>query len=361
MTAIRPPHEITPIHLDIPSGDAHERGRVRGEELADLIAESCALYRELFSALEITPDAQLDAAERSLTALRAWDADQHDELSAVADAAGISLLDLGLIVARTEILTLGVRREPECSTVAEVAADGSGRGAQNWDWHTEMAGTWHLQSVAAGAGMRAHVGMTEAGMTGKIGINDAGVGTMLNILSHVDDAPGGVPIHAVLAGVLARAGSLDEALEIIASAETTSSSVITVVAREGAAMVEIGPHGRAVIPVERPTAHTNHFIHPDLLAGARELSATTKSHERLADVESRLSAATGDGCLSDLLCTASDAAPVSKIADPSGPRWQRTGTIASVRMDAGACLVEAAAGAPHLASARSWATLRPGV
>src|SRR5699024_9474985 len=184
-------------------------------------------------------------------------------------------------------------------------------------------------------GTMGHVGFAEAGMLAKIGMNAAGVGVMLNILANDGDRSGGVPVHAVLAAVLNRATSLEEARSIITTAPTSASSTITVVAPEGASVVEIGPHGKAELPVAGIAAHTNHFIADTLQEGARELSAETKSHERLSLLEQRIDGMQGADSaaeLTALLRTTGRDAPVSLIADFDKPRWKRPATLVSVRL-----------------------------
>src|SRR5699024_12329757 len=111
--------------------------------------------------------------------------------------------------------------------------------AQNWDWAVDFSTLWHINDVGAVPGQHRHVGIAEYGMLGKIGLNEAGVGVLLNILKHRADGPGGVPVHMVLVRVLSEAGSLAEPLEIVHSAPTSSRSLITVTTAEAAVQVDV--------------------------------------------------------------------------------------------------------------------------
>lgn len=357
---LTPPEKVRPLHLRLPSGTAEQRGALRGERLRSLIHQSVRGYSGLFDELGIAKRRQTGAAAASLEALRGWDPLQHAEVVAVARAAGVTPIELMLVIARTEILAEAGRAQGECSALVALTPEGSAVGAQTWDWHLELSHLWHVNEVVSGEGTVGHVGFAEAGMLAKIGVNSAGVGVMLNILANDGDRSGGVPVHAVLAAVLNRAMSLDEARSIIGSALTSASSTITVVAPQGAFVVEIGPHGKAELPVGGIMAHTNHFVADALQEGARELSAETKSHERLSLLARRIDGMRGADSaaeLTALLRTTDRDAPVSLLADFEKPRWQRPATLVSVRMDAAARSVGVAAGSPSMIGAGSWINL----
>lgn len=354
------PELVRPVSLRLPPGTVEERGRRRGEELASLIRAAVDGYTALFDARGISREKQASAAAESLEALHRWDPLQHAEVLAVAQAAHVGPHELGLVVARTEVLAAAGVGEPECSTLAGLTTTGTGVGAQTWDWQLELAPLWHIHEVDPGEGTLGHVGFAEAGMLGKIGMNASGVGVMLNILANDGDRSGGVPVHAVLAAVLNRATSLDEAREIVRSASTSASSTITIVAPDGVCIVEIGPQGTVELPVSGVAAHTNHFVADELQTGARELSAETRSHERLALLQQRIDEMSAAGTadeLAALLCTSPSEAPVSLLPDLQKPRWERPATLVSVRMDASSRSIGIAAGSPAKASADDWITL----
>ena len=126
------------------------------------------------------------------------------------------------------------------------------------------------------------VGIAEFGMLGKIGLERGRCrGPAQHPQTHRRRARG-VPIHMIFNRVLSRASTLAEALEIIHSSPTSSSSIITVITAEAAVQVEIAGEtkrerradGRGFL------IHTNHFLHPDLLDGALELRPDSTSQER---------------------------------------------------------------------------------
>lgn len=67
------------------------------------------------------------------------------------------------------------------------------RGRAGWDWAADFSTLWHFNDVGSVPGQYRHVGIAEFGMLGKIGLNEAGVGVLLNILKHAGDEAGECP------------------------------------------------------------------------------------------------------------------------------------------------------------------------
>lgn len=387
---------VTPESFVVSAADHRERGRIRGQRLAAGIASSVAAYADYFAFLGIAEADAGSAADASFEALRIWDADAAEEVEAVAAGAGISVTALMGVIARTEIMTQAAEAPTECSTVSLTRPGGS-LASQNWDWAADYSELWHFNEVGAVPGQFAHAGFAEYGMLGKIGLNEAGVGVLLNILKHDGDGPGGVPIHMILERVLSRAGSLAEALALIHSAPTCSSSIITVITADEAVQVEIanaqkrerraGDAGAGAGAGAGLMAHTNHFLHPDLLDGALELNPTSTSQARYALLEQRVAArgtagGAGSGATASsansadsgiasandagvavdsadeadsaatsadllaLLTTGPDEAPISCSAAPGAPYGQRSATLVTVQVDPVAKTIDLAPGSP---------------
>ncbi|KAB1946883.1 C45 family autoproteolytic acyltransferase/hydolase [Brevibacterium linens] len=389
-TEFVPAAEVRPVTFAVHASDHIERGHRRGEELRTGIASTLVAYRRYFSHLSITEAAVHSAATSSWQRLQQWWPTGAEEVVAVAAGAGIDVTELMEIVARTEIMTQAPAAPTECSTASHTSP-GASVAAQNWDWAADFSTLWHFNDVGAVPGQHRHVGIAEFGMLGKIGLNEAGVGVLLNILKHTGDEAGGVPIHMILARVLAEAGTLAEALEIIDSAPTSSSSVITVITAEAAVQVEIAGalkrerRARSARGADGETGksgfliHTNHFLHPDLLDGAMELRPDSTSQERyrhLAEAVVRFeadrvgaragvgssdgavssgSAAASDGeghapvtvgDLTKLLTTGPGEAPVCCTPAPGATYGNRSATLVSVRIDPARKQIDLAPGSP---------------
>lgn len=268
-----------------------QRGAEIGTRFGAEIRDTVARYLEFFALSGLSRARADGIAERSLAALRAWAPGLAQEIEATAAAAGVPSLELAALNARTEILAAGEPdREGECSTL--VLAPESARSPltlQTWDWHAELCPTGLLLSVAPdppeadrGRGRVGRVRLfTEAGMLGKIGVNDAGLGVHFNILHHASDTDaGGVPVHAIARRVLDEASTVEEAASIIRSAPVSASTVLTVVADRGARRAvcfEISPERVAeVLPdPDGMLVHTNHFLAPELAAGEAASAAST--------------------------------------------------------------------------------------
>ncbi|TGD11001.1 C45 family peptidase [Brevibacterium sp. S111] len=280
-TQFVPAADVRPETFTVRAADHIDRGRRRGQTLRTGIASTLAAYRRYFAHLSIAEADVRSAAMSSFARLQEWSPTDAEEVAAAAEGAGVEVAELMEIIARTEIMTLAAAAPTECSTVS-FTSPGASVAAQNWDWAADFSTLWHINDVGSVPGQHRHVGIAEFGMLGKIGLNEAGVGVLLNILKHTGDGPGGVPIHMILNRVLSRASTLAEALEIIHSSPTSSSSIITVITAEAAVQVEIAGEtkrerradGRGFL------IHTNHFLHPDLLDGALELRPDSTSQER---------------------------------------------------------------------------------
>lgn len=366
-----PAAEVRPETFMVRASDHLRRGTQRGRELRTGIESAIAGYRRYFDFLSIAEDDVRAAAASSLARLQTWSPEAAEEVAAVAQGAEIPVEELMEVIARTEIMTLAPASATECSTVS-FTRPGSSLAAQNWDWAADFSTLWHINDVGAVPGQLRHVGIAEYGMPGKIGLNEAGVGVLLNILKHEGDGAGGVPIHMILERVLSTASTLAEALEIIHSAPTTSSSIITVVTADEVVQVEIANAEKrerragdtSAIPGEKPGAeagagfllHTNHFLHPELIPGSLELNATSTSRARHAHLEQRLEdyakqvgtsggpESTAD--LTDLLTTGPGEAPVSCTPDPGATYGDRSATLVTVQIDPKRKQLDLAPGSP---------------
>ncbi|MFD3995615.1 C45 family autoproteolytic acyltransferase/hydolase [Streptomyces sp. NPDC058583] len=255
--------------LRITGDTPRRRGEDRGRQARAGITRAWQVYEELFATVAAGNARTLDVpalALRTVRATRAWAPELVAEMEGVAEGAGMPFWTIAALNARTEILAeAGAPRTGECSTL--VRGGPRTTGGQCWDWHEELADAWHLQTVTGDA--QGFAGITEHGILAKIGVNEAGVGVLFNILGHADDAATGVPVHLVARQVLGAAGSFAEAVGMLTGAPVSASTVITVVTADRAASVELAPAGSAVVaPDDRSwLVRTNHFLAPALATG----------------------------------------------------------------------------------------------
>lgn len=337
-----------PTVVQIEAADAYERGLQRGRAIRETLADGLRIYFELFDVVGIVPDAVKTDALTSIAATQRWSPALVDEMRGTAEGAGLELWQIGALNARTEILAAATGAKPgECSTI--VNTHGGAVGAQTWDWHEELSHCWHLQQVSGTP--RSFVGLTEHGILGKIGMNDAGVGIMFNILGHQNDRAFGVPVHLVAAQVLAEATTLAEAVAILQTAPVSTSSAITVVSPDGAVIVELSPEGAAVLePQDGVLLHTNHFLTERLGLGEKPGLYDPDSQLRYAVLLERVAAepvpTTAAGLIPYLVSQPGDEAQLCCVPAPDAVFGDRWATLATVTLDAAAREMTVAAGSP---------------
>jgi len=247
---------------------AGDRGRGLGIAQRDRIGLVSGVYARLFALNGLGAADVTRHGLQALDRISAYAPELGTEIEGIAAGSRLPVETIGALNARTELLAASAG---ECSTIAclgSMTASGSALGIQTWDWHNELADGWIVWTIEHTDGRRVET-MTEAGIVGKIGMNDRGVAVLLNILGHHDDGPPvGVPIHVLCRSVLDRADGAVSALELVAAAEVSASSAITIVTDEEggtACTVEVSPAGPGfVTPDDRGVlVHTNHFLeHP---------------------------------------------------------------------------------------------------
>lgn len=332
-TIPRPAHRG---HVAYSQSDPSLRGRARGEAIAAEIAAGIRVYFELFRSGGLSMDTVRGDAEKTLEAIAAHLPEVYAELGGVAAGAGVPLWQVAALNARTEILARSSTVPPgECSTIIRVPADGNVTGIQTWDWHVELSEFWH--TIEARGAARDFVGITEHGILGKIGVNDAGLALHYNVLGHRLDRAEGIPMHILAFVVLSNASNVAAALELIRSLPITSSGSFALFDADGAAtLLDITPRG---IVEHHPDGgfllRTNHFL-------AEGFTAEEKTHyqpgsgDRFALLTRRLSAAPLPPTAAELLpmmVTAPGEAPVTRLPDLSGPFGQRWASLATVILD----------------------------
>jgi isopenicillin-N N-acyltransferase like protein len=354
-----------PLLVELDEPDPWRRGRERGWLTAPRIEHAWAGYSRLFDAAAQARGTPLDVqalAAGALSATGAWAPELVREMEGVAEGAGLPVWVIAALNARTEILAAaGVVKPGECSAV--VSTRGATVGGQSWDWHEELAGDWHVQSVA---GDRfPFVGLTEHGMLAKVGLNAAGVGVLFNILGHERDDAGGVPVHLVARRVLGAAGSFAEAVEILRTAPVSASTVMTVVTADESACIEVSPAGAAVVPGRDGwLVHTNHFLDPVLATGERRGRQEPETFDRqrvLADRARRVGSVDDRYDVAALLDVHPDGGAEvcchPPVAATLGARWA---TLATVAVEPAAHRLWVHPGGPCGVSTDGWVRLTAG-
>jgi isopenicillin-N N-acyltransferase-like protein len=339
-----------------------ERGIELGERFRGEIAHTVASYRRLW----VTRAG--GTFDVDLWAERAWDtitrvAPVHaDEIAGIAEGAGRPVEEVAAVNARTELLVAAnPTGQSECSSVISAPAGGTPFAVQTWDWYDAMSDGWFHWRYEQPDG-RVVETVTEYGMLGKIGVNGYGVGVMLNMLHHANDAARvaegtvGYPVHLLSRRIMDEATSFDDAVRIVQE-PTSASTSLTVVDRSGAgATFELFPGGPGRLDTE-PTAgggllvRTNHFVSPEGEAGCLASTISDSSTTRRA----KLLAAFGDAppaTPGDVVAAMTDHEPEGEVGgicchpdramDPV--LWHRT--LATVAIDVASSTLDVRADGP---------------
>jgi isopenicillin-N N-acyltransferase-like protein len=247
--------------------EPYERGVELGVAQAGPVATTVASYRRLWEWLD--PDFDLAHwGGRALASIRAQAPRAADEIAGIAAGSGRGIEEIAALNARTEVLgAIAPRLDiTECSTVVSSAPGRAPLAVQTWDWYPHMRANWFVWTFPTAAGGRVTT-LTEYGVLAKIGVNEAGLGVMLNMLHHTaDEQVGepriGFPVHVLLRTLLEDCTTVDEARDLVRSLSFSASSALTVVDRGGdAASFETYPEGVGEVKPEAGLlVRTNHFV-----------------------------------------------------------------------------------------------------
>uniref|UniRef100_A0A7S3ZCJ4 Peptidase C45 hydrolase domain-containing protein n=1 Tax=Lotharella globosa TaxID=91324 RepID=A0A7S3ZCJ4_9EUKA len=248
-------------------GSPDERGKTHGKVFRDRIHSSWEFYHALFRKVGWKDD-EIKAAVRAIAlCVKQKFPDYHGEIRGIASGSGMEEWQIYALNSRTEILN-GRRK-----SVADDATDGECSSAygpdsavlgQNWDWEKTLEDLFVVMRIHYPDGRRVAT-VTEPGMLAKIGLNNDGVGVLLNLLyfSPVSRNWGGesrtqftgcIPVHILLRCIL-DSRSLDEAVRIVQGCPmcVASMSNLFVADDKGRyAMIELGGGEDKVDPIMPP-------------------------------------------------------------------------------------------------------------
>ena len=345
-----------------------------GRAAGPMIAHNLRIYFGRFA-----EEALLSRDEVLRRAERCWPRVQTDSpefaamIEGIATGADRPLLEIVALNLRYELLyaefsrigkaDLGGIPAPagDCTAFAVLPAVSANSHlwiGQNWDWIPNVAGL--LLHVTRPDGLRV-LSFTEAGIAGgKIGLNSAGVGLVINgLLSNEDDwSRLGRPFHQRTWDALC-SSTLDRAMDAVTSGVRSCSANFLIGKADAdgsgtAVDVETAPGGFCShAPVAGTLAHANHFIDPDRLGIWQPIVEDKRStYHRCAQVERRLaSAASGGpiaaGALREILRD-HDGHPdsICRHINPALPASESCETVVSVVMDLHDGRMHAAPGPP---------------
>ena len=309
------------------SGSPLARGRQLGEELRDKVRATWDFYGEVV--FSVTPFDLEEEGAAYHDVIRSFHADYGEEISGMAEGSGLRPWQLAVLNARTELMHRSVYRAGVGECTAAYFPDTCVL-AQNWDWMDALEELMVLVEMEREDGHRI-LQLTEPGILGKIGLNSAGIGVCLNILSGRASPPA-VPVHVLLRAVL-DAPSLPAARSVIEAARFGTCSHLLVGDAEGGSL-SLELYGDECVEVdhgERVPRHTNHYV-----GVARDQSGDPlleNSHGRF-DRASELLVSAGDQSVDRMKAVLLDrTGPHAICADWTSLGPLRLGTVCSIVMD----------------------------
>lgn len=258
-------------HLNL-TGTPKEIGFIHGERGKKEVHQSLETYEKLFRGYQkIDWNEAKERAKAHLDAIEAYDFTMLEEMDGIAQGAGVDFEDILALNTRSEIALTGYKGmafSDGCTVLATTNPISQDTLlAQNWDWKGSQKDS--LLIVTIEQQDRPKITMiTEGGLIGKIGFNDAGVGVCFNAL-HSDKKSDAVPIHLGLRGVL-NSQNLGEAVSRIKHGQMACAASFMVAYDDGkvgglAVNAEVSPFGMDFVGGNTGSlVHTNHILSNEL-------------------------------------------------------------------------------------------------
>ena len=248
------------------AGDARAIGRAHGEGARALIQAGLERWRDAVGRSTGIPVSKYVPALVGGTGLMATTQrilpDLVTELEGIAEGADADFGEIAAYNLMDEqwwfdagIAAVG---EPGCSVIGARLTDSGTVLAQNMDLPGFMDGSQLMLHIHPDSGPAAYV-LTAAGMVGLTGMNSAGLGVCVNTLLMLNHRADGLPVAAVLRGLLA-CQSLAEAERFLTSVPHASGQHYALADRTGLRSFECsaaGASASAPAGADR-VLHTNH-------------------------------------------------------------------------------------------------------
>ncbi|KAF3910072.1 hypothetical protein AA313_de0200277 [Arthrobotrys entomopaga] len=261
----------------------------------------------------------------------------HQELAGIADSAGVDILDVVALNVRSEI-ALGEFKDG-CTSLSWKIPRKDGKSvqylAQNWDWVRPVQENLAFLEIKQDGKPKIKM-VTEAGIIGKIGYNDASVGVLLNALrsSPVDSSR--LPIHIILRLCL-ESSSAAQAISLIEKFGAASAQHILISDLFTTSGLELSPiRSQYMTPNEnRFLAHTNHPIENSFIKETSPFEGSKERLERTYELVEKIP--TESVCASVLrekifFDKLNGCKAICGVEDPNKEEWVRTMTLFNIVM-----------------------------
>ncbi|KAM0431382.1 hypothetical protein ACHAPT_005359 [Fusarium lateritium] len=252
------------------SGTPYEIGLQHGQQAKDQVLGSLTYYGSLFKrTCDLEWPSVRQEATKYLDTLKKLCPQYLDELRGIADGAGVTLLDIVALNVRTEINFGLFTEKPKlpiqldgCTALAVKTGEGPSFLSQNWDWQTRQGKNLVIYNVhQPGTDIPRFSIVTEAGIIGKIGLNERGVGVCLNAIKARGVDHTKWPVHLALRKVL-ESSSRQSAIDELAATGLAGSAHLLIADELGATGLESTAKTVELLPADDQgvVIHSNHLL-----------------------------------------------------------------------------------------------------
>jgi isopenicillin-N N-acyltransferase-like protein len=249
------------------TGSPEDIGFQHGKMLGDKIHRNIAFYRDIFLGNLESETQVLELAASFKKRIEAFNPNYVTEIDHIAKGAGISEpLWLYALNSRTELAITEFANE--CTAVAFPRHNIIG---QTWDWAQHLETHSVIMEIIFPSGDKI-LQLTEAGIIGKTGLNNKGLGLTLNLLRVENQKLTGVPVHILMRAVL-ESRNLEGANGIINRSRHGRASNFILSQSGRAINVEFSAGETNFHQIRGEAyAHTNHYLHTQKSAQIAEMS-----------------------------------------------------------------------------------------
>ena len=301
-------------------------GREHGELLRNQIRHSIDFYRSIF---KLTQAEIFQHANFFKNLIGEFDPLYCEEIDGIAEGADVKKEWIYALNSRTEILSRSKYVSQECTSA--YFQDQSIIG-QNWDWGRALEPLTVLMSIQQQDGHVISM-ITEPGIIGKIGMNNAGLGVCLNILT-LGEVLQGLPVHIMLRAIL-DCRSIDEVNALLAEhgGGKASNLIVADASGNGFDFEFCGERHHRIDPINGSLIHTNHYLGENINSSQDEYFYSSFARYKTANLFLSKESARDMETMCRLLSDDTDTAfPIYRdyVADES---VHELGTVCSIVMD----------------------------
>ncbi|KAF3386728.1 Acyl-coenzyme A:6-aminopenicillanic-acid-acyltransferase 40 kDa form [Penicillium rolfsii] len=241
-------------------GDRQQIGKVHGMEAQEMIGRSISFYQKMFlHTCKLDWNTVRDTAKEWRSEIEGKWPRYYDEMRGISDGAGVPFTDVLALNIRTEI-AFGMFNDG-CTSLYWKTMNNSFL-AQNWDGMEEQKQNLIILDITRDDAPRIKM-ITEAGIIGKIGLNNLGVGVCLNAIKVPGCDSSRLPVHLALRAVL-DSTSADDAVQRLQDGGIAASAHILIADKEKAIGLESTSETINLLGMDSQSRvfHANHLLLP---------------------------------------------------------------------------------------------------